>query len=269
MRETDAVKLLDSDEIAAGIRTRHIQTPIERVIGFGPDEPRSAVASVLSEGKFDSGPIMRGGDVAGFVLLSDIADRRDHEPVSLNARSITALQLVAGDTSVSALLPALADTPFRFVVEGDSIAGLVTPSDLNKQPGRTYFYLLVAALELTLAERIRAFFLDQERAVELLAADRQRKLRGHFNAQRNDDVQADLVAAMDFADLFAVVRETDDLRREFGAYTPDDWSENVMSPLRALRNDVMHSVKTLSTDAPHSIQRLIQSDQLVRQLLTS
>ena len=42
--------------------------------------------------------------------------------------------------------------PFLVVVEGRDIVDLVIPSDLNKQPGRTYFYPLVVGLELNLAD---------------------------------------------------------------------------------------------------------------------
>jgi hypothetical protein len=69
---------------------------------------------------------------------------------------------VAGDTPLGALMPAMARSPFLLGVEGRAVSGLVTPSDLNKQAGRTYYYLLVAAVEMNLAERIREYFADQE-----------------------------------------------------------------------------------------------------------
>ena len=46
------------------------------------------------------------------------------------------------------------ETPCLFVLDGRRITGFFVEADLNKQPARTHFYLLVASLEGGLAHLI-------------------------------------------------------------------------------------------------------------------
>ena len=110
----------------------------------------------------------------------------------------------------------LHDRPFLFVVEGREITGLVTPSDLNKQPGRTYFYLLIANLEIAIAEMVRSHFANQSDALGLISKSRRGSVASRLAELRTGDVDADVVAALDFADLLTVVKNTPTLLAAFG-----------------------------------------------------
>lgn len=144
------------EDIAAAIRTRHLQTPISRVLCYAADTPVHDVLEAMKEAQFDFAPVTREGDVCGYVRRADLTD----QPGILDPqiRPLTASRVIAGDTPLAKLLPALRKAEFLFVVDGHDIVGIVSPADFNKQPGRTYFYLLVSALELSLAERTREFF---------------------------------------------------------------------------------------------------------------
>jgi len=62
--------------------------------------------------------------------------------------------LVSADVPVSRALEWLMETPCLFVLDGRRITGFFVEADLNKQPARTHFYLLVASLEGGLAHLI-------------------------------------------------------------------------------------------------------------------
>ncbi|MFU8874357.1 CBS domain-containing protein [Micromonospora sp. SL4-19] len=256
-----------SDDIATAIRTRHLQTPIARVLCYGVDTPASDVAGALADAGFDYAPVTRDGEICGYVRRVDLVDCSG--PLAAQARPLTASRVIAGDTPLAALLPALRNAEFLFVVDGHDIVGIVSPADLNKQPARTYFYLLVSTLELTLAERTRGFFDDQDKALELLRESRRERIRERLAAEARDDVVADVVAAMDFTDLMNVVKKTEPIRSGFGSYSAGQWEKEVSAPLINLRHDVMHTVRTLATDAPSSLQRLIGLDDQLRKLLST
>lgn len=261
------MNLAQSDEIAAAIRTRHLQTPISRVLTYAADTPARDVTAALEDARFDYAPITRDGEVCGYVRRIDLAG----QPGTLEPylRPVTASSVIAGDTPLAILLPALRKARFLFVVDGHDIVGIVSPADLNKQPGRTYFYLLVTALELSLAERTREFFLDQEKALAMLPSSRQARIRDRLADEVRDDVAADIVAAMDLTDLIKIVKRTDALRGEFGDYSTSRWESEVSAPIIDLRHDVMHTVRTLATDAPSSLHRLIDLDERLRLLLSA
>lgn len=256
-----------SDDIATAIRTRHLQTPIARVLCYGADTPASDVANALADAGFDFAPVTREGEICGYVHRTDLVDQAG--TLAAHIRPLTASRVIAGDTPLATLLPALRRARFLFVVDGHDLVGIVSPADLNKQPGRTYFYLLVSAFELDLAERTRASFADQEKALLLLPQSRQERIRDRLATEERDDVLADVVAAMDFTDLLKIVKKTDALRVAFGNYSAGKWESQVSAPLITLRNEVMHSVRTLATDAPASLERLISLDERLRNLLSA
>ena len=259
--------LVEHDEIAASIRVRQIQTPLSRLVGFQRTEAAAVVRKALQEHQFDSAPVLQDGQVRGYVLAREL--RKDSGTVEPHIRPISIGTLVTADTPLSALMPWMVDVGFLYVIDGNSISGIVTPYDLNKQPGRTYFYLLVSALEIRLAECIRDHFRDQEIAVNKLGESRRRRMRRRLREQRGCDVVSDQVAAMDFVDLFSVIGATDELLQTFGTYTCNRWFLDVTQPMCSLRNDVMHTVRTLATDTERSLRHLIRLDALIRQLLAA
>ncbi len=198
--------LVHADEIAASIRVRHIQTPLPRLLSFPRTEAVATARQALADRQFDSAPVLDAGQVCGYVLGSDLPNGRG--TIEPHIRLITIGTVVTGDTPLAALMPWMVDAGFLYVVDGNKVAGIVTPYDLNKQPGRTYFYLLISVLELALAERIRGHFRDQEAAVNMLRASRRRRIQDRLREQRGRDIVADQVAAMDFADLFSIIGET-------------------------------------------------------------
>jgi len=262
-----AMSALHSDDIATAIRTRHLQTPITRVLSYPADTPSRDVVDALEEAQFDFAPVTEDDEIFGYVRRADLKDPA--ATLRPHVRPLTASRVIAGDTPLAHLLPALRMAEFLFVVDGHDIVGVVSPADLNKQPGRTYFYLLVSAFELCLAERIRQFFPIQEKALSILSEGVQARVRERLNEEAQKDVVADVVAAMDFLHLLKVVEKTDSLRRSFGDYSANRWRDEVLNPINDLRNGVMHSVRMLTDHTSDSLSRLIDLEGRLRSLLDS
>lgn len=164
--------------------------------------------------RFDFAPVTRSGDLCGFIRTEELVGLSG--PLADRQHPLAASCLVSGDTSLGTLMSTLARAPFLFVVAGGAVSGIVTPSDLNKQAGRTYFYLLVAAVEMNLAERVRGHFSDQENVLALLSDERVSDIRERLAGEQRDDVASDIVAALNLSELLKIVKKTDAFRLAFG-----------------------------------------------------
>ena len=252
-------------DIAAAMLTRHVMTPLSAALVFNAEEPCDLVAANLEAREFDNAPVIDGaGDVIGYI--NEVDARRSIE-ASLRAafRPLSAAHVVGSDTPLSELLNRLLMADFLHVVGGSGIVGLVTPSDFNKQAGRAYFYLLVSDLEIGLADRLRTSGFHEEELLACLPSKRRRSVRKRLSEQHEHDVAADAIAAMDFKDLL-MIAESKDLVSGLNAVV-DQVGRTVDAELVALRNDVMHLVKTMAVDQRASIERLGVLDAQLRGLL--
>lgn len=83
----------------------------------------------------------------------------------------------------------------------------MTPSDMNKQAGRTHLFMHVSALELALADGLRAAKRSEGDVLRLLSRERAGQVRWRLRKQQESDQAADLIATHDLRDLLLVERE--------------------------------------------------------------
>lgn len=134
---------------------------------------------------------------------------------------------------------------------------------MGSPPGRTHFYLLLSALEISASEWVRALYPDQSQALALLAPGRRESHAKLLADLRAKDEHLDEVAALGLVDLIRVLERTPeaeaaargeglrwkDLGRGFGDF----------------RNDVMHPVRAFAHATPDGLLRLRNIDRhLVR-----
>jgi hypothetical protein len=160
----------------------------------------------------------------------------------------------------------LQEQPFLLVLEGRSISGLVTPVDLGRPAARTYFYLLLAQLEIALAEVVRRRFPEQNRAVALLNyRSRTRHAELVTELRRHDDFIDD-VAALFLADLLVVVSRTPELGHHFAGV--GKWGDLIRG-VGQFRNAVMHPVREFHEASREGLRKLVDYDDLLRRLIAS
>jgi CBS-domain-containing membrane protein len=155
------------DEIAASFRAKHIMTPWAEVLTVPHDRTRKAARRALSDNRFNFAPCMLDGDVVGIVNRANLTGSPTNAPCSESMRPLRARDFVEAESKLANLLPLMKESSFYLVVSGNALVGVVSPTDLNKQPVRTYFYLLLADLETGLVE----FLLDalwRERIMEAI-----------------------------------------------------------------------------------------------------
>lgn len=140
----------------------------------------------------------------------------------------------------------------------DVVVGIVTPSDLNKLPARTYFYNLLAKLEMTFAQVIRDYYgNDQSALLKVMPRERAADV---VDALRRADLEIDVVHFLYLTDLFKIVDDENDLQSQMGL---KDAEIAALHDLRAMRNDTMHPVRIMLdnqqgiTDLHRHVQQMV------------
>ncbi|HEX2765650.1 MAG TPA: hypothetical protein VHR55_03305 [Candidatus Limnocylindria bacterium] len=164
---------------------------------------------------------------------------------------------------IGMLLRRLAAAPVVFAVGETGLAGFVTPSDLNKQPVRVHFYLLLADLEMTMASVARETLDDPRVAVNFLSPRRRAKALGQWNASRKENIDADVLTAFQFSDLVSLVGKAA-LHGRFGQPTKTKWLR-ATSGLTRFRDQVMHPTSDFL--GTRTIEELIGTEERLRAML--
>lgn len=250
------------EDIARAIQVRHLQVGLDDAVSVAPsDDPRVAAEILRSRG-FDQAPVVDATELLGIVRTASLAGAATVEEVR---EPIRAEELVSADAPVSQLLAWLISMPCLYVLDGRRITGFVLEADLNKQPARLYFYLLIANLELGLAQRLRSLSAaDEARLIGAMSDDMATKLQALREAGRTDDADADLVAYMTFSEILRLAGRIDEIRGPLGFATRKDWDST--KSLIELRNAVMHPAKEL-VGRRCTLVRLAGLDTKLRDLL--
>jgi hypothetical protein len=241
-----------ADEVARIITARHLQTPRADFHVTSPGEPCEGVADVMERSTFDFMPVVIDEEIIGRCALH--AARQCDGPVAEILEPIRASMLVSGDLAIDRLLSHLASDPWLLVVDDRTISGLITPSDLNRQSARVYFYGLLAATETRLADEVRGR-IPEDKALARIDPDERNKVEENLAKLRKGDVEPDYVAAFYFRGLFQVAKRSPQIREALGL--PDAaWWERRETSLNQFRNGVMHTPVPILTDRA-GIQELI------------
>ena len=234
----------DRSDIARGIKAHHLQVPIGEALSFAPDEPATSARERLAQANYDHAPVLEAGHVVG-IVRRDALDALDVQTVGDASHAVGSELLVSADATVASLLGWLATSPFLFVLDGRDITGFVAPGDLNKQPGRTYFFLLLAELEIGLAEVVRRLFAAAPaQPLELLTPSRRGKVLEQFAKAAAADREPDYVAYFNLTDLLRVARRSSDMHRLLDIPSGEQW-ERMTGAFVGVRNAVVHGVRDL------------------------
>ena len=250
-----------TQQIADGIRVRHLATAISKALLLRPDGSASGACREMKKLQLDQAPVIQDGAVIGTVRRSDM---RPQGLVGTYVHHLEARSFVAADVGLCKLMSYLQEEPFLLVLDGHEISGLVTAADLGRPAARTYFYLLLAQLESALADVIRNQFPDQRRAVDLLSLGRQKGHAELVDRLRQRDDFIDDVAALSLGDLLVVVGKTSDLVQHFEIVS--SW-RHLVRGLGSFRNDVMHPVRDVNEASTTGIAKLVDYDNRLRSLI--
>ena len=157
-------EILHSFELALPIAL--ISTPRHLLKTCTPDDRIEAVIADTREEDYDYVPVTLGAsqdEVIGVVRT------KPHRVGSVKEQfdRLSEPLLIGGDASILEFVRVAGSQPYRLVLAGTRICGLVTLSDLQKLPARAALFGLMTDLELVLQETISRRFKPPEWKLQL------------------------------------------------------------------------------------------------------
>jgi hypothetical protein len=140
--------------------------------------------------------------------------------------------IVSAEASVPNVLRLLALHNFVFTADKDGLAGFIVRSDLDRHAVRSYFYLLVAGIEMLLSEIVK-FAVP---AMKILAEMRP-PMRRRYEQARRASSEADPVEYLYIGELIQLFLATPSITDS------QLWSQPLthqLTEVRDFRNTVMH-----------------------------
>ncbi len=144
--------------LSEGLRVRHIAS--STLMTCGSTDNTDEVLSRSSLADFDQIPIIDANRIVG------ILERKGRSP-----RALDDSLLVSADEQLAEFIFTLKHQPYRLVVDGTSIRGIVTWSDLLKRPVLLFAYSLISELELLMNAAIDVKFGESDKWVKELDKD--------------------------------------------------------------------------------------------------
>ena len=166
--------------------------------------PDTLASEVLNDSRlkdFDQIPVKEGNRIVGALERGSV---KRAGSVRDSMRRLDGGMLVSAEESLPKFLPTLARSPYRLVVSGIEIRGIVTLSDVAKLPVRLLAFTLVAHLEAVLAQVIRTECPKDEDWISFLDGDRdevQKRLKSrkknniHLSAIEVTDLRHKIIVA--------------------------------------------------------------------------
>jgi len=212
--------------LEAGFKVLHIAA-----FDLSVCSPDSDVRAVLSDPlmkDFDHIPVREGTRIVGVL-------ERDTRPamgsVQHHMRSLDDSILVSAEEPLPKFLPTLKDSPYRLVVNGPEIRGIVTLSDVAKLPVRLLAFTLVTHLEVVLADRIRKEPSSDAHWLSLLRPKQRRTVEGRLKKRKQENLHLFPLEVTDLSHKITVVGK---LR------CATDFEEQ-LEPIVKLRNSLDHA----------------------------
>jgi hypothetical protein len=148
--------------------------------------------------------------------------------------------LVAADNPLSNFLHTVHQQPYRLVVDGTAITGIVTWSDLLKLPVTVFAFSLIAHLELAMNSRIKELYGEGEGWFELLGRREKAKILGWRHKLEGENLALSHLELAGFAHQAKVLRPLLSAGRDF---------DSDLKSLKSLRDEVAHLKDIVRSDA--------------------
>ena len=227
MSPLDIRNVEDTLSLSDGLRVRHIAN-----MGLTTCDSKDDPIAVLSRpgfAEFDQIPVLEEGRITG------ILERKSEKP-----RPLDDSVLVSADEQLGSFIFTLSKQPYRLVVDGTAIRGIVTWSDLLKTPVLLFAYGLLAQLELLMNAAIRREYGDDERWVEGLDKDERKEINGRKRKLERENLSLPAIELADFAHKAKIIRTP--------LLTCFDFDDD-LARLVKLRNSVAHVHEVVRSDS--------------------
>ena len=197
------------------LRVSLIATPRARLEKCRPEESIAAVQRRNTKG-YDFLPVVQGdGEDAAIVGLFHAKSFQGTPSVDGIVRhkmhNLSDANLIGADASILDFLSEVSSRPFRLLVSGRRIDGLVSWSDLQKLPVRAALFGLITGLEIVMSAAIRSKYPTGDDWLSHLSNGRRTKVWKKFESSRENDSEVDALLFTEISDKATIIRKSWDL----------------------------------------------------------
>jgi hypothetical protein len=246
-----------SSDLWGFFHASHIATDIKDAVTVDRAELADIAYRQLNQQRFDQAPVVYQGRVIGWVLTSRLSEDSDVNSVMTPLDNAT---IVSAESAIPRVLQLLGRHNFVFTADSDGIAGFIVPSDLDRHSVRSYFYLLIAGIEMLLSEIVKSMVPEDD-----IIATMRPSMQRRYGQALEKDSEAHPVEYLyigELVKLFLARASSKD------ASLWDDASIQRLHAVENFRNTVMHpSCSIATTVSPSQAAELASSAEYIAERL--
>lgn len=257
------------ETLQAGLTVEMIWTPRDDLVTCCPHEKATDVLDRNEAGNgarseiYDYVPVEDDGEIIGLFRTRRPANSlpTEWEVVETLMDRLSPQNLIGGDGTILDFVREVDDRPYRLVVSGNGISGLVTWSDLQKLPVRTALFGLITGLELEMTRAIRRWCPSGDAWLEDLGCDARNRVDERIQRGRTNDSGVDSLLFTTFWDKVKILRSIDD---------PAAWTGPRRQNKKQLRKikDFLRDPIAHARDYAASREEVKQLQAMIRSLLS-
>ena len=202
----------DFNTLHVGLTVEMIMTHRSALTTCRLDESRAEVMKRIKDcGPYDFLPVIDSNHDDQIVGLFHVAghnvtDDNDSTLVQGDYRGLVDDQLIGADASILDYIRQGNERPFRLVVSGTGIAGVVTLSDLDKLPARAALFSMITGFESAMSQFIESIHPNNDWQ-NLLSTDRKDELKKRICESRKKDSFVSNIVLTQFCDKATVLKK--------------------------------------------------------------
>ena len=233
------------DALHVGLTVAMIQTGRDDLVTCLSEDDANEVVSRNDrrEEKYDYLPVENdSGAIVGLFQATHPAAVPSLAGTLVSSRMdpLSDINLVGEEASILDFIKTIDTKPYRLVVAGPGIAGIVTWSDLQKSPVRVALFGLITGLEIEMAGAIRRRYRTMDPMepewMRHLDGKEGRKLRGRIRNSRENDSEVDALVYTDICHKATILS---------AIHCPEPWVDTArkdeFGEIKNLRNRVAHA----------------------------
>lgn len=197
------------------------------------------VKQILDDRDFDTlGVVDENENKIGYIIHHDLKDGE----ISNYLRSFEPSLLISDSTPISDLLDILSEKEYVYVLDKNSIEGIVTRADINKPIVRIYLFGIISLFELHLNYWIKKNHEERE-WLEILPENRKMAAQAIYEQRKGKNSQLTLLECIQFCDKKTILTKTN-LFLETFQYTKNKFKD-ILENSEKIRNELAHSQNSI------------------------
>lgn len=208
------------------------------------DDNSLEVKNMMELREFDTlGVVNQDGEQLGYIKLMDL----NGEALSKYILPYELSNLISDSTPISDLIDLMVERDQLYVINANTIGGIVTRADINKPVVRIYLFGITSLLELHLNFWINNYLPD-ERWKKLLSDARITMAKNLYEQRKGNNSQLTLLECLQLCDKKTILENVKEFLSTF-KYSKKSFNR-VLERSEIIRNELAHSQNSIISNMP-------------------